>query len=462
MRDREQTKVTVCIFGLGLVGLPLAALLVAREFTVIGVDTDTALVAALQSGDARHHHGDGVRAALIAAAGRIRFTTRSPVPGRAEIYVVAVATPADAERGFDRRQFDEVSEALERCVRPRDLVIVRSTVPIGATRELASRLADVDVACCPDRSVAGNVFDDIQHLPQIVGGVTPRATARAADLFASMGIDIVAVQNADAAEAIKLVANAQRDAQFALANEVAMMCDAAGLDAHHVLESGARSYPRHWLPTPGPVGGPCLIKDTFLLAESVAVRGVRPELALAARRVNGRVVAHAAAFIARHVAHREPPDSPPVIAILGVAFKGIPETAVVQGSFVGPLREALAAEMSGCLFRGWDAVVPPGEIERLGLEPFERAAAAVAGADVVVLANNHPTIAALPFARFAPSLRAGALIYDLWGWERVAAWHLPAHLACRAFGGHAGRASPVQRPSSERPRTSVAGIRAAP
>ncbi len=456
MRDPKQTEVTVCVLGLGLVGLPLAALFASRQSTVIGVDTDEALVADLRSGRARRLHGDGVHAVLTAAAGRIRFTTRPPIAGCAGIYVVAVATPADAERGFDRRQFDDVALTLERCVRPGDLVIMRSTAPIGATRQLARRLPDVDVACCPDRSVAGNIFDDIQHLPQIVGGVTHRAATRAADLFASLGVDIVAVENADTAEAIKLVANAQRDAQFALTNEVAMMCDAAGLDAHHVLESGARSYPRHWLPPPGPVGGPCLIKDTILLAESVAVHGTRPELALAARRVNGRVAGHAAAFIARHIACREPPGSAPVIAILGVAFKGIPETAVVQGSFVGPLRDALAATMNGCLFRGWDPVVPSAEIESIGLEPFEQAAEAVAGADVVVLANDHPSIAALPFGRLARRLRPGALIYDFWGWERMAAWRLPANLACKAFGGHAGRASPVKRSRSSRHRTPVA------
>jgi nucleotide sugar dehydrogenase len=366
-----------------------------------------------------------------------------PQPGNAGIYVISVDTPVDVEREFVRTHFDAAFATLATRLRPGDLVIVRSTVPIGTTRALAEGFAtggisEVDVACCPDRSVGGDVFGEIHRLPQIVGGASERARARAMRLFVELGVEIVPVNSVEAAEAVKLVGNVQRDVVFALANEVAMMCDAVGLDANDIIRSSNLGYVRSALAFPGPVGGPCLTKDTFLYSASLRDHGARPHVALIAREVNARVPVHAATFITRHLALHARSLEPAVIAILGIAYKGSPETGVVAGGTAASLRDALAAQLPTAEFRSWDPIVAKEDMTKLGFIPCGSAVQAAAGATVLVLANDHPQISALPIDSLACSLRRPALIYDFWSWKRSEVWKLPAGVVYRAFGSHVG------------------------
>jgi UDP-N-acetyl-D-mannosaminuronic acid dehydrogenase len=411
--EAEPTKETVCVLGLGTVGLPLAVAF-AGTTRVIGVDRDAQRVDDLNNGriyDCDPH----LTSAFFARDPRPFFIATLPPPRVAQIYVFAVGTPGDAEHGLDGDQLDAAISALVPRLQPCDLVIMRSTVPIGTTRALAARIAatvsDVDVACCPDCSITGETFRELHRLPQIVGGTTPRAQTRAAELFARLGVEIVVVNNVETAEAAKLIGNVQRDVLFALSNEIAMMCDGSGLDAHHVIESSRRGYPRHVLPPPGPVGGPCLTKDAFLYAEGLKPHGVKPKLALNAREINAGVVTHAASFIFRHAAT----TTTPIVAVLGIAFKGRPETALVHGGAAGKLRAELAAFLPQAVFRGWDPVARCEAIEALGFSPYETATDAVVDANVVVLANDHPAVTALPIAVLAATFARPALIYDLWG-----------------------------------------------
>jgi UDP-N-acetyl-D-mannosaminuronic acid dehydrogenase len=437
----EQAQETICVLGLGTVGLSLAVAFAAGGLRVIGVDRDAQLVDDLING--RIYHCDPhLTSAISATARRPCFAAMLPRPGMARIYILAVGTPVDAEHRLDGDQLDAAISALITRLRPGDLVIMRSTVPIGTTRAVSDRVAatvgDVDFACCPDRSITGDTFREIHRVPQIVGGTTRRAQARAAELFARLGVDIVAVDNVETAEAVKLIGNVQRDVLFALSNEIAMMCDGSGLDAHHVIESSRRGYSRHVLPPPGPVGGPCLTKDAFLYAEGLKPHGVRPKLALNAREVNAGVATHVAAFISRHAAMLKTP----IVAVLGIAFKGRPETPVVDASLAGNLRAELGALLPQAVFRGWDPVARSDAVAALGFWPCETAMAAVVDANVVVLANDHPAVTALPLAALASTLGRPALIYDLWGSGGGVGCALPDGVLFRAFGGHSGRARP--------------------
>jgi UDP-N-acetyl-D-mannosaminuronic acid dehydrogenase len=448
--SRRSTQGTICVLGLGPVGLGLAAAFAARGLKVIGVDKNQQLIDDLIR--VRTRHPDECLAAAVAAAPQLKFAASLPQATAARTYVVAVGTPANADHSFVHAQLDEAVAGLAAQVQDGDLVVMRSTVPLGTTRAMARRLAevaDVDVASCPDRSIAGDVFNEVHRLPQVVGGMTDRARTRAAQLFAKLGVEIVLVDTIEAAEAVKLVANVQRDVLFALANEVAMMCDATGLDAHHVIDSNCRGYPRHILPRPGPVGGPCLTKDAFLLAHGLARYGVRLDIVMTARAVNSRVSAHVAAFIVEYLARCETWAEGPVIAVLGIAFKGRPETGSVDGSVAGPLRAAIAEQLPQSSFRGWDPIAEDHDVASLGFTACRSAAEAAAGASALVLANDHPAIAALPLDALARKLRRPALIYDLWGWRRAAGRSLPNQVVYRAFGGHAGQASPVRNGKSD-------------
>ena len=183
----EPAKETVCVLGLGTVGLPLAVAFAAAGMRVIGVDTDTRLIDDL--GNHRFYPFDAHLASAISAnPQRLRFGATLPAPGIARTYMLAVGTPVDTEHRFNPAQLEAAMSALIGRLRPGDLIILRSTVPIGTTRALSDRVAamvgDVDFACCPDRSVTGDTYREIHRLPpdrrryDAAGASTRRRTFR--------------------------------------------------------------------------------------------------------------------------------------------------------------------------------------------------------------------------------------------------------------------------------------------
>jgi len=400
MNSEVGERPEVVVLGCGAVGLPLAVALASRGARVLGVDTDAGLVAALRCGRAQLVE-DGLQAAVGdgLATGALAFATELRPTERPRAFVICVPTPASRER-FDAGPLDGAAEAVVGAAHPGDLVCIRSTVPIGATRRLAERHADRGLAwaSCPDRSLAGATLAEQFSTPHLVGGATPGAATRAAALFERLG-RVIAVRDPETAEAIKLFANVSRDVSFALANTFAHICEASGVSYAEVRAAGADGYPRFNLAAAGPVGGPCLTKDVHVLAASAPLAGVDLSLLTAARAANERLVDAVAAELLAGQS-----DAPGPIAILGLGFKGAPATRDQRFAFGPQLVRALAAARPGLEIRTWDPVTQPAASSR---------DAAIAGAAAIVLANNHPDLVGA--ARASRALAAEALIVDMCG-----------------------------------------------
>ena len=115
-----------------------------------------------------------------------------------------------------------------------DLVIFRSTVPIGFTRskcvEWLSKHTnlvagdDYSIAFCPERTAEGRALIELRELTQIIGGLTKRCSARAAYFWKELSPDIKETQSLEAAELIKLANNSFRDFIFGFSNNLALTC----------------------------------------------------------------------------------------------------------------------------------------------------------------------------------------------------------------------------------------------
>ena len=386
----------VIVIGCGGVGLGLAVALASRGSRVLGVDTDRARVDLLTSGVTGEDPelAGALQAAM--ASGGLAFATAPNAGARA--WVIAVPTPVGADHRLDERPLLAALETVLVHARPGDLVAVRSTVPVGHTRKLAAPAAGRGLlfAACPDRTLAGAAFGEQLTVPQVAGGLDDAAGAAAARLLGTVG-EVTLVKSPEAAETLKLFANCWRDAQFALANEMAMYCEAVGVDFDEVRLAGSMGYARFAPPRPGPVGGPCLTKDVHLLAQSAGA-----PLFVAARAANERLADHVAAQ-ALEAAGAQP--GPARIAVLGLAFKGDPPVTDRRGSFGEGLLARLRGMLPGAAVIGWDPVGAPGE----GL-------AATRGAHVVILANDHPALAEPGLLdRCAPD----AVVLDLCGLART-------------------------------------------
>jgi len=389
----------VVVVGCGAIGLSLAVAMAGAGRRVVGVDIDAGRVAALNAGRL-DLLDDGLAKPFSDALGdgRLSFQADLTPADASRVYVAAVPTPADAETGWRRSMLDAAMETVGRACHSGELVCIRSTVPIGTTRAYGQGAA-FDVACCPDRTVAGRGYLGQFETPHLIGALTASAEQGARALFGTLG-PVVTVSDPETAEAIKLFANIQRDVAFALANQFALVCEAAGIDVDEVRVAGAAGYPRFSIPRPGPAGGPCLTKDVHLLQSSAALDGVDISLLLAARATNGGL----AEVIAKRIEIQLAACARPAVALLGLAFKGSPPTLDRRGGFADDLVRVLSQRMPDLDLRAWDPAADPGS---------RALQESVAGADLIVLANDHPALAgaAALAARIAPE----ATIIDMCG-----------------------------------------------
>ena len=307
--------------GCGHVGLPLAAAFNKAGLKVLGVEKDRKICDRVMYGVSPIREPG-----LDEAMRGITMHTHFGPQDSADAYVLCVSGAADLERATHQvaGQADDGS-----------LVIVRSTVAVGTTRELVEPIlraaGSYDLAYCPERTVEGDALRELNSLPQIVGADNPSsihtvgAGERAVELFRALTTEFHEC-GIEEAEMAKLLANAWRATTFAFANEVATLCDLRGVSAQNAINAANHYYPRSAIPRPGPVGGPCLTKDTALILEG---KNHVFSVIRAANTVN-----HPANFadaISREMSRRGFEEHAKV-AVLGTAFKGMPDTSDTRNS----------------------------------------------------------------------------------------------------------------------------------
>lgn len=411
---------TVCILGLGYVGLTLAVIMAESGFYVLGIERRGDIVADLRKG-AAHFYEPDLQQKISRLTSQNKMSFHSEIPDRcpADIYVVTVGTPLD---DHGKVSLQSVEEAIRNiAVKARDglLLIMRSTVKLGTTRKVVAPILEkhglaFDLAYCPERTVEGHALKELRYLPQIIGGLTLPATRRAARLFHQITPTVVTVTNPETAEMIKMVDNAHRDVTFAYSNEIARICDTIGISGIEVIEAGKLAYPRTNLPTPGPVGGPCLSKDPHILAEGVLEFGIEPEITKAARLVNERQGAEIVDTCVHILQHHLRLAGVRKIALLGLAFKGRPVTNDLRGSPATQILSILKTVYPEAEYLGYDAIVEMEDISNLGLTPAGNLEETFNQAELVLLLNNHQSFEYMDITHMASLMSSPGLIYDLW------------------------------------------------
>ncbi|ALN93568.1 MULTISPECIES: UDP-N-acetyl-D-mannosamine dehydrogenase [Lysobacter] len=326
---------TVSVIGLGYIGLPTAAAFAAVRKQVIGIDVNRNIVDTINRGEIHIVEPDldvAVRAAV--SGGYLRASIQ---PESADAYLIAVPTPFKNDHEPDLRYIEAAAKALAPVLRKGDLVVLESTSPVGATEQLAQWLAearsdlsfpqdagedaDVNVAHCPERVLPGHVMRELIENDRVIGGMTPRCSARACELYKSFVRGECIVTNARTAEMCKLTENAFRDVNIAFANELSIICDKLGINVWDLVQLANR-HPRVNILQPGPgVGGHCIAVDPWFIVDSAPEEA---RLIRTAREVNNSkprwVMDKVDAAIADAKADGKQ-DKDLTIAVFGLSFK---------------------------------------------------------------------------------------------------------------------------------------------
>lgn len=372
----------VCIIGLGYIGLPTAIILASEGFRVTGVDIRQDLVERLNKGELTiHESGLPERFAKARADGLLQVGTAAV---EADIYLIVVPTPFYEESHKPNLEYvDAATRSIAPHVRPGAMVILESTSPVGTTENIARTLADhgidvsaIDIAHCPERVIPGALVHEFLHNDRIIGGLTTRATDRAADFYGAVVKGKILKTTARAAELTKLAENTYRDVNIALANELSILCHDQDIDVHEVIRL-ANHHPRVNIHQPGcGVGGHCIAVDPWFIVAS------DPAQTPLIRRARERNLEKTEWCIERIREKAAALPGTPRIALFGLAYK--PD--------IDDMRESPALYIAHRLAdAGLDIVcVEPhvAEIEGLTLVPRDKA---MAQAALIVRLVKHST-----------------------------------------------------------------------
>lgn len=328
----ERTGMTnekkIAVIGLGYVGLPLAAAF-AEKYDVIGFDINAERIAELSAGFDRTMELSAEQ--LRAAAGRLVYTDRVEGIADAQIYVVTVPTPIDANNRPDLTPLVRSSESVGRVLKKGDIVIYESTVYPGVTEEVCVPVLeevsglrfneDFFAGYSPERINPGDKKHTVKKIKKVTAGSTPAIADEVDTLYNSVieaGTHLAS--SIKVAEASKVIENTQRDVNIALINELSLIFDAIGIDTNEVIEAAATKWNFIKL-KPGLVGGHCIGVDPYYLTFKAEELGYKPNLILGARQINNGMGKFIAERTVKALIRHDKKVKNASVLILGVTFK---------------------------------------------------------------------------------------------------------------------------------------------
>lgn len=415
----------VTVVGLGYVGLPLAIAL-ARSAETTGLDVDTGRISELREGWDRTGEIETDRL----AASTLQLADSAEECPASDFYVVTVPTPIDSGNKPDLSIVEAASRTVGRMlVRAQEdgrtpIVIYESTVYPGVTEDLCGPILeqasglkcgrDFFLAYSPERINPGDREHTVDRITKVVSGQTPDVLDRVSQLYEAVTSGgVFRAASIKAAEAAKVIENAQRDINIAFMNEVAQIFGRMDLSIWDVLAAARTKW--NFLPfSPGLVGGHCIGVDPYYLSHRAEQLGHHPQVILAGRSTNDSM----AGWIAERL-HDACGKRHGRTLVLGLTFKeNVPD---LRNSKVADLVAALSAR--GHSVTVHDPRADPAEarheygIELVG-DDIE------GHFDVVLLAVPHTEYLREGEAGLRRHLAAGGILADLKGVLPEADWTL--------------------------------------
>lgn len=313
----------IAVIGLGYVGLPLAVAL-AQTLNVTGFDIDEARISELRDG---HDRTREVAADRLQAS-KLQLTSDPAAIRGADVYIVTVPTPVDEANRPDLRPLlaatRTVASALEAERQP--VVVYESTVYPGVTEDVCgpelARLSglaqgrDFRLGYSPERINPGDKVHTVDKITKVVAAENAETLDLLARIYGAMnGGKIFRAASIKAAEAAKVIENAQRDINIAFMNELAQIFARMDVSIWDVLDAAQTKW--NFLPfEPGLVGGHCIGVDPYYLSHRAQELGHHPQVVLAGRATNDGM----GAWIADRLHERIGPERRSVL-VLGLTFK---------------------------------------------------------------------------------------------------------------------------------------------
>lgn len=392
---------TVCVMGLGYIGLPTASLLATKGFKVHGVDVSQLAVDTINSGGIHIYEPD--LDILVKAAVQSGNLKADFIPVCSDIFILAVPTPFIDNHMPDITYIETAAKTIAPYLKPQNLIILESTSPVGTTEKIAGWIRElrpdltvpiwdtlaldsteqenrIYISHCPERVLPGQILKELIGNDRIIGGIDRTSAIITKKFYEKFVKGEIIPTDSRTAELSKLVENSFRDVNIAFANELSLICDDLSVNVWELIDLANR-HPRVNILQPGPgVGGHCIAVDPWFIVASTPDKA---RLIKTAREINDGKPE----YIITKIKEKAARIKNPVIACLGLAFK----------ADIDDLRESPAVKIVEQLVEddvGRLLIVEPHinelplNLRKENIELVELRTA-ILNADVIVLLVNH-------------------------------------------------------------------------
>lgn len=405
---------SLCVIGMGYIGLPTASIFASNGIKVVGMDINADIIEGLNAGKL-HIFEPGLRGLVLdaLASGRLEISTKVQP---ADAFIIAVPTPFYEDKRADLRAVISATESILPHLQPGNLVILESTSPPRTTVDIVAPILeksgmtagkDFMLAYSPERVLPGKILRELVDNARVIGGIDRASAEAGRDLYRKIVKGDIVLTDATTAELVKLMENTSRDINIAIANEFSRLAQSFSVDIWEAIQI-ANLHPRVEIFNPGlGVGGHCIGVDPWFLVEAAPET---TQLIRTAREVNDAQPE----FVSDLIAKAAGGLSGKTVALLGLAYK----------PNVDDLRESPARHLADRL-QDMGAIVYAYEPYKTdaglpGISQVESLDAALIDADVIVLAVGHEQFKDLDPTDIREKTKADLVFDAVNGWEKPA------------------------------------------
>jgi nucleotide sugar dehydrogenase len=332
----QSGNLSVCIIGIGRIGLPTALSFANSGLSTVGIDINSKLVETINSKifPLKDEPGYDVIFDKVIHENFSASTKIEDIVPISDIIILSLPTPMDKNNIPDYSALLSVGKQLGELLTKDSVVIIESTVEPGfIENELINSIEnsgkklvagkDFAIGVCPETANPGQIMNDFEKLPRLVGAINDHAVDIIMKIYKHVfTVDLIPMPNCKTANAVKLTTNVFRDLNIAFVNELAILFEKVGIDIMTVLEAAKSKY-NFQVHYAGPgVGGPCLPVNSYQMINLAKKMGLDTLKAVeTARIINESMPNHVIDLL--HDAFVESGKSleHSTVLILGISYK---------------------------------------------------------------------------------------------------------------------------------------------
>jgi UDP-N-acetyl-D-glucosamine dehydrogenase len=326
-----EKNVCIGVIGLGYVGLPLIVEFALKDFQSIGFEVDTKKTAEINAGNSYIVDVTSENVQKCIESGKLKATTDFSEVEKCDVLIICVPTPLRKTKDPDMSYILAAGGEIQKYMRRGQLIILESTTYPGTTDEVLQPMfeekgfkldEDFLLAFSPERVDPGNPQYQTHNIPKVVGGVSKDSGEVASFLYSNIVENVHLVSSARVAEACKLWENTFRAINIGMANEMAKVCNALGIDTWEVVRAAATKPFGFMAFYPGPgIGGHCIPLDPHYLSWKARQHGFDSQFISLAEQVNSGMPNYVIKLVSNALNNERKAVNGSRILILGVAYK---------------------------------------------------------------------------------------------------------------------------------------------